>query len=218
MTDTKMNQIADKIQKLLALAGNNPSETEAKAALLKAQALMAKYNVDMEAAQTGEKITYELVETKVKAHRFNNSLGTILANAFACRIIILGATNKIAFFGRSDNAKAVASAMDFAFKVMVKGGNKATRDNGILPGHQGAAHYYNSYVLGFLHGIKSALDAQTVALAVVVPQDVNDAFSKKFPNLRQIRSSNTKAAFGRSAYEAGMRDGSSVMSRRSIEA
>lgn len=218
MTDTKMNQIADKIQKLLALAGNNPSEAEAKAALLKAQALMAKYNIGMEDTQTSEKITYELVETKVKAHKFNNSLGAILANAFACRIIILGATNKIAFFGRSDNAKAVASAMDFAFKVMVKGGNKATRDNGILPGHQGAAHYYNSYVIGFLHGIKSALDAQTVALAVVVPKDVNDAFDKKFPNLRQIKRSNTKAAFSRSTYEAGFYDGSNVMSRRSLEA
>ena len=36
MTDIKMNKIADKIQKLLSLAGNNPSAEEAKAALLKA--------------------------------------------------------------------------------------------------------------------------------------------------------------------------------------
>ena len=218
MTDTKMNRIADKIQKLLALAGNNPSETEAKAALLKAQALMAEYNVDMEALQTGEKITYDLIVTKVKAHKFNNTLGTILADAFACRIIIMGGINKIAFFGRSDNVKAVASAMDFAFKVMKKGGDKATRDNGYIPGHQGAAHFYNAYVLGFLQGLKTALDAQTVALAVVVPQDVNDAFAEKFPNIRQTRKSNTKEAYGSRAYEAGLRDGSSVMARRSIQA
>lgn len=216
MTDTKMNQIADKIQKLLALAGNNPSEQEAQAALLKAQALMAKYNIDMEAAGTDEVIKYELIETKVKQHKFNNTLGTILANSFACRVIILG--NKLAFFGRSDNAKAAASAMEFAFTVMKRGGDKATRDNGYIPGHQGAAHFYNSYVMGFLAGLKSAMDAQTVALAVVVPQDVNDEFKKKFPNTRQTKKSNTKAAFGRSTYEAGFRDGSSVMNKRSLNA
>lgn len=43
---TDLNKIADKIQKLLSLAGNNPSQEEAQAALLKAQKLMAQYNID----------------------------------------------------------------------------------------------------------------------------------------------------------------------------
>lgn len=38
---TDMNKIAEKVQKLLNLAGNNPNQEEAQAALLKAQALMA---------------------------------------------------------------------------------------------------------------------------------------------------------------------------------
>lgn len=217
MTDTKMERIADKIQKLLALAGNNPSEAEAKAALLKAQALMAEYNVDMEALQTGEKITYDLIVTKVKAHKFNNTLGTILADAFACRIIIMGGINKIAFFGRSDNAKAVASAMEFTYTVMHKGQRRVAKKNGVYH-KEGQANFQNSYTLGFLYGLKTALDAQTVALAVVVPKDVNDAFAEKFPNIRKTKRSNTKEAYGRREYEAGLRDGSSVMARRSIQA
>ena len=38
-------KIIEKIKKLLALANNNPSEDEAMAAALKAQEMMAKYNV-----------------------------------------------------------------------------------------------------------------------------------------------------------------------------
>ena len=52
---TDMNKIADKIQKLLNLAGNNPNEEEAQAALLKAQKLMAQYNVDLESLGDGKK-------------------------------------------------------------------------------------------------------------------------------------------------------------------
>ena len=38
-------KILEKIEKLLALAGNNPSENEAISAALKAQELMAKYKI-----------------------------------------------------------------------------------------------------------------------------------------------------------------------------
>lgn len=214
MDNVRLNKIADKIQKLLALAGNNPSEQEAKEALLKAQELMAQYNVDMENLPNGKAIRYELITTKVKAHKWNNTLGSILGDAFACKVII--SMGKISFFGRSDNAQAVASAMEFAYKVMVKGGNRATRNAGLEPGHTGAAHYYNAYVLGFLHGLKQAMDAQTVALAVVVPKDVEDAFHHKYPDIRYTRKSHTKAAYGEEAYAAGMQDGSSVMDKRSI--
>lgn len=214
MTATKMDKIADKIQKLLALAGNNPSEAEAQAALLKAQALIAKYNIDMESIEEAPEYKYELITTTVKSHQLNNQLGHILANAFACKIIIVG--SKISFFGRSDNVRAVSSAMEFAFKVMRRGGNKATRDNGYIPGHQGAAHFYNSYVIGFLNGLKDVLDAQTVALAVVVPEDVKSEFNKMFPKVRMIKSTGIKEAFGKRAYESGYHDGSNVMNSRSL--
>ena len=43
----KREKILKKIENLLALAGNNPSENEAIAAALKAQELMAKYNIEL---------------------------------------------------------------------------------------------------------------------------------------------------------------------------
>lgn len=179
MADKTMDQIADKIQKLLALTGNNPSAQEAQAALLKAQALMAKYNIEAPADGSGKAVKYEIVTTKVKPHKFNNTLGVTIANSFACKIIISG--GHLVIFGHAENAKAAGAALEFAFNVMRKGGDKATRDAGYIPGHEGAAHYYNSYVIGFINGLKQALDAQTVALAVVVPEDVNNQFKRSFP-------------------------------------
>lgn len=214
MTDTKMAKIADKIQKLLALAGNNPSEEEAQAALLKAQELMAEYSISEGDLSGEEEIRYEFIVTKVKSHKWNDQLGVILANSFACRILIYD--NKVAFFGRADNAQAVASAMEFAFKVMKRGGDKATRDNGYTPGRKGAAHYYNSYVIGFLEGLKASMDAQTVALAIVVPADVNEALSKKFHVMKQKKQSHTKSALSADAYNTGKRDGSTVMDKRTL--
>ena len=211
-----MANITDKIQKLLNLAGNNPNEQEAKAALLKAQELMAQYNIDMDGLHKEEKIVHKLVSTAVKAHKLNNALAVVIADSFACKTIIVD--GKLSFFGREDNAEASASAFSFAFKAMKRGGDKATRDNGYQPGHNGAAHYYNSYVLGFIHGLKKAMDAQTVALAVVVPQDVKDKFDERFKERKYYHSSKTKAAYGREAYNAGMRDGSRVMDKRSLNA
>ena len=58
---TDMNKMLEKVKKLLALAGNNPSEEEAQAAALKAQELIAQYNLDM-SQDTGVKINYKLME------------------------------------------------------------------------------------------------------------------------------------------------------------
>lgn len=207
--------IVDKIQKLLALAGNNPNENEAKAALLKAQELMAQYNVDMDGLNQEASITYKLAETKVKAHQLRNALGHIIANSFACKVIIYN--GKISFFGREDNALACASAFEFAFRFMHKNGKKAVRDAGFTPHRAGAANVYNAYAMGFLKGIKGYMDAQTVALAVVVPEDVKTEFSARF-NTRAYQSRGVSKPRGSSAYESGFKDGSTVMDRRSLQA
>ena len=44
------NKVIDKIEKLLALAGSD-NENEARAAMVKAQELMAKYEIDRERVQ-----------------------------------------------------------------------------------------------------------------------------------------------------------------------
>lgn len=214
-----MNKIADKIQKLLSLAGNNPSQEEAQKALLKAQELMAKYNLE-QGDISGEEIKYTLETAAVKVNPRSKSICLIIAESFACKVILQwqGKSQKIVFFGREDNAKAAKSAMDYIHRVMERGMTKACRDHGYeSTSVAGASMVYNSYASGFISGLKSAMSAQTTALAVVVPQDVKDEFNKAFPSVKKGRASHMTSGDYKDSYRQGMEDGRKVMDKRSIE-
>lgn len=214
---TNMEKIADKIQKLLALAGNNPSEEEAKAALLKAQKMMAEYNMSQSDLNGEEKIVYSLEMCKLRVNPRSKVMSVIIANSFACKVIIH--CNKICFFGREDNAKAAKSSMEFIHKTMERGMTQECRKHGLSGTTQaGASMIYNAYAKGFLAGLKQAMDAQCVALAVVVPQDVKDEFNKKFPNLRTTSSRMVSGWQYQDSYIKGQSDGRSAMGKRSLEA
>ena len=215
---TNMDKIANKIQKLLNLAGNNPNEEEAQAALLKAQKLMAQYNVDLESLGDGKKeLKCSLELTKVKANPRDNQVQVIIANAFACKPII-SCGRHLMFFGREDNAKAAKSCMEFIHKTMERGIRRICREYGLESSERGASAIYNGYAKGFIEGLRDTVGAQTVALAVVVPEDVKEAFAKKFPNVSQYKSkSTTWDPSYMNAYHQGKQDGRSAMNKRSLQ-
>ena len=213
---TDMNKIAEKIQHLLnKTVENGATEAEAQAALLMAQKLMAKYNIELE-QQTGSKdFKCSLEETKVKPNPRNNSLGNIIANSFAVKGIIYD--GKWAFFGREANAKAAAEALKFIHKTLEAGIRRVCADHGLKSSERGAAYYYNAYSLGFIKGLQEAMAAQTKALCVVVPEDVNNKFNEKFPKLNQYRGKGMQYHHDQDAYAQGQRDGRSAMDRRSLQ-
>jgi hypothetical protein len=213
---TDMNAIANKIQHLLnKTVENGATEAEAQAALLMAQKLMAKYNIELE-QQTGSKdFKCSLEETKVKPNPRNNSLGNIIANSFAVKGIIYD--GKWAFFGREANAKAAAECLKFIHKTLEAGIRRVCADHGLKSSERGAAFYYNAYALGFIRGLQEAMAAQTKALCVVVPEDVNNKFNEKFPKLNQYRGKGMQYHHDQDAYAQGQRDGRSAMDRRSLQ-
>lgn len=216
---TDLNKIADKIQHLLdKTVANGATEGEAQTALLLAQKLMKKYNIAASELGQNEKVEYAFEPCKVKVNPRSKWMCMIMANSFAVRAIISG--NKICYFGYSANVAAAKSALEFAHKVMERGMNKACRDQGLTGTEQaGASLIYNAYARGFLTALKEAMDAQTVALAVVVPDDVNEAFNKKFAHAKAGRKSNMKMGHDQwEAFQAGREDGKTVMNKRSLEA
>jgi hypothetical protein len=93
MTSNNIDSILSKVQKLLALAGNNPSEAEAAAAMERAQELLAKYNLTM--AQLDESVkskggsVAEAKRTKEKVERsamfkFQRAIWAALAETNFC--------------------------------------------------------------------------------------------------------------------------------------
>lgn len=213
---TDMNAIANKIQHLLnKTVENGATEAEAQAALLLAQKLMAKYNIELEQQIGSKDFKCSLEETKVKPNPRNNSLGNIIANSFAVKGIIYG--GKWAFFGREANAKAAAEALKFIHKTLEAGIRRVCAEHGLKSSERGAAFYYNAYALGFINGLKEAMAAQTKALCVVVPEDVNNKFNEKFPKLNQYRGKGMQYHHDQDAYAQGQRDGRSAMDRRSLQ-
>jgi len=207
-----MDKIIEKIQHLLdKTVANGASEAEAKQALLLAQKLMAKYNIEQAALSSGEKITYNLEMCKVKIDPRSKRMCSIIADSFGCKAIIT--REKIHFFGHSVNAVAAKSALEFAYKVMEQGIKRVCHEHGLSSSQAGASLIYNAYASGFLIGLKEALDAQTVALAVVVPEDVKTAFSERFPRLRETKATMKMDVNQVDAFFAGKTDGKSVMNR-----
>lgn len=205
-------QVIAKIQKLLKLAGNNPSKAESESAMLKAQALMAQYNVEVE-AETQEKIEYSL---EMCVHANNNGyripLSSIIADNFRCKPIIRGGI--ICFFGRKMDAKAAKEIFEFAYKVIRKGiiaeERKERAEYGTSRGVSA------SYSRGFLSGLKSKLDEQCRALMIVTPVDVIEGFHAKFPSLGVHKGGIQDGNFHMGAYLKGQKDGKSLLDKRSI--
>ncbi len=213
---TDMTKIVDKIQKLLALAGNNPSKNEAQAAALKAQELIAQYNVDLNNLSGEEKINYKLMAaTHSNNEGYRSRLAVIIADNFRCKPILIGLT--INFFGREGDVDACVEVFNYLYKVSHNQGLKLERE--ARKQGRSTRGVANTYWDGFMAGIKESLDKQCKALMIVTPQDVTDKFNERFSNAKKgTRFGQRHMGFDRSAYTAGYQDGRSAMDKRSLPA
>lgn len=207
-------QVIDKIKKLLALAADESNENEAKAALLMAQKLMAKHNVNVE--MTGEQtIAYAKEEC---VHRYDAAyrkpLAHVIADNFRCRFYLHG--SQVVFFGRDFDARVAKEAFEYAYEFAMREGNKL--ENRAYQERGTARGIHSSYTAGFIAGLKEALEAQCTALMVVTPQDVKDEFAAMTANWGKARGGfKVGSNFDASAYRQGHHDGKTVMNGRRIE-
>lgn len=211
------DRIIEKIKNLLALGdkSRNTEEAEAEAALLKAHELMAKYNVSVELTNE-EKIEYshEVCSSKWNMG-FRKPLAVIIARNFRCETYVMGSGGSIVFFGRAMDARIAREAFEFAYEFALKEGNRCYNKNYQM-GRQ-TKGVFNSYVKGFLTGLKSKLGEQSTALMIVTPPDVKteyEAFSKGFAKgSGGIRDTH----FDSAAYAQGVSDGKTVMNGRRLD-
>lgn len=211
---TKSEQMLEKVKKLLALAGNNPSEEEAKAAMAKAQKIIAEYNLnEADLDGNGEKIEYAVVVCDdFYRDLFRHPLAAAVASAFRCKPVIVGSDN--AFVGRKQDAQAACEVFKFAAAACLKNARKAERKARAEYGT--ARGVFPSYTQGFVAGIKRHLDEGCKALMIIVPEDVNDYY-KSIINPNKAYRSHSNSKIDRRIYENGKRDGYDAMRSRAIE-
>lgn len=215
--DEKVEKILEKVKKLLALAGNNPSEEEAKAASLKAQQLMAEYNLTLSEADEDKKLEFANSSYACGVdNQWKYGLAAVIAKNFRCEYYWLG-KKILVFYGYKADCEIAREVFGFLFKVckkrMTQVADKAYAETGTSRG----VRY--SYTKGFVQGIKEVLDAQCTALMIVTPKEVTTSFEEMSKNWKTMSVSMRGAErFSREHYEQGIRDGRDSMKSKAIEA
>lgn len=201
-------KILERIKKLMALADDRgATEAEAMAAALAAQKLIAEYDVeDWELhSKDAEPIVEE--EAAESPRRWRWQLASVIGSAFRCRYYNCSKWDSdkkrhrrhMTFVGYQTDARAAALTFNMLYRI----GNRLARRYA-----QGCRRgTYNSYVLGYVNGIKSELEKQTEALMIVVPPAVNEAFDVMSASFTEVNTSLTYNKDASWAYQHGLEDG-----------
>lgn len=206
-------KVLEKIKGLLALGDvkRNNSEEEAKAAILKAQQLMAKYDISAEEVEGEEEQEYshEVCEHKWD-YAYRVPLANVLGKNFRCMVYMHG--KKVTFMGHPSDAKICKATFEFAYQFIQHKGNSIYNKRYAMG--KPTKGVFNSYAHGFIIGLQEAFDAQCTALAIVTPQDVIEEFTNLSKDWKKKPSKNiSKDTTDAQIWSEGRRDGKDFMNR-----
>ena len=213
-----MEKILNKIKNLLDLANNNPNENEAIAAALKAQELMAKYNIELDQLDD-KKETRELVKEvyyqsgKHEMKKWKIGLAAIIAQNFRCKTYFLGGQD-VVFYGFKEDAKIALEVFTYLYEIgnkfAVRYYNKCKKEGKETRG------VMNTYLVGFRDGVAEVLEKQCTALMIVTPKEVTESYDEMSKGWKKMKST-LRLSGDTSAYSNGKSDGKDMATARSIE-
>ena len=206
--------IVEKIKRLLALGDEkrNDADAEAKAAMLKAQELMAKYDISIEECEERNEPEYahEMCEHKWD-YAYRIPLAHVLAKNFRCMVYSRGKT--IVFMGHPSDAKICKATFEYVYNFIQKRGNQVYNKRYTM-GYP-TKGVFNSYANGFITGLKEAFDVQCTALAIVTPPDVVTHFEEISKDWGHKKSKSIDVNDYK-VYREGQRDGKSFMDKKQL--
>ena len=210
------DSIEEKIKKLLSLSQSNNSN-EAKAALLKAQDLMLKYNLSIDyETDTPEIITDSLT---IKYQKYHLELALIIADNF--RTKTWTGRNTIYFIGYKEDVIASKSCLDYLTNESYTCYSKYIYDNeASLPTitKSYSRYLYRQWMEGFVSGIRDSFDERKnnpeYELMLVTPTEVLTEYNKL--SLYSGRELSRTHIYKPEAFDAGYLDGKGALDRRSL--
>ena len=210
-------KMLEKIRELLNLgdASRNNSDEEARAAMLKAQELMAKYDISAEEVEgEEEEITYSHEECEHKwDYAYRIPLAQVLSKNFRCMVYIRG--KKVVFMGHTSDAKICKATFEFAYQFIQRQGNAIYNKKYSMG--KPTKGVFNSYAHGFIVGLNEAFEVQCTALAIVTPPDVVDTFNRATEGWQTKKSKNIgEDVTNREVWAEGRRDGKEFMNKKKL--
>jgi hypothetical protein len=194
---------------------NGASENEAMVAALKAQKLMAEYNLniaDIETKDEGATIAEEMFECG-NGDKWKYGLANIIATNFRCKTYFMGKSH-VVFYGYESDAKIALDVFKFLFNTGNKLADKCYYE--YYKKGENTRGVKNSFLIGFCEGIKDVLGKQCVALMIVTPEEVEQSWKEKSSTMKTTNSGLTHNNDTR-AFEKGRQEGRNTANARSIE-
>ena len=220
------DKIIERLKKLLALAGNNPSQAEAEAAMAKAQSVAIEHGIDLamlgeSQAESETEIIRDEMEFGQRLPTVNNYVANILIKFFNVKIITSGGRNngrKLIFVGKRNDISTAKYIYTWLAETMVRCWHSYYHNTAGVQ-----LSYKQSYLLGFYNGLgaklemnrrsveadklKTDADKSKYAVAVVnLQKKIQDFIDNEFDNLRTGASK--RIAMNAGSYSRGMSDGS----------
>lgn len=186
------NKIIDKIEKLISLSGSS-NENEARAAMMKAQELMAKYEIKREQLNEAQETERPVIGFTSSPYReeWIHMVSAVIADNFRCRSISIcrnssSKTFRIRFYGYEEDAEICINIFNYAIKVIRKKFITLRAIYAEAKREFGKSEKTN-YVTGFCCGLEKNFKEQreqskSFALALVTPKAVDD-FIAALPGL-----------------------------------
>lgn len=210
-----MADVKEKIAMLLNLASNNPSENEAKAALLKARELMAKHKLRPEECQQAEKVKVIRDVLDVTCTAMTNpwacALSAVIAEHYCCcayRTHQRGCrTQQIGLVGLEDDFEIAKRIFLYAYDCVTAACKREIKFDPKAP--RGTyREKCNAYGWGFVQGVARAFEEQNQehqewGLVLVVPQAVTDSMKDMGKKLSYGKMKSSHADYRAMGYEDG---------------
>ena len=215
MSNEKFDKVKELINKLLNVTvENGATENEAIAATLKVQRILAKYDMELSEVTTDSKEGMTQMECETSNDIWRFGLARTIADNFCVEVYTRN--NVLTFYGykrHCDTAKEVFMALyNFgrkrASEIFKEFRNQGKRVTGIK----------NQFYIGFVAGVKSALEAQSRALMVITPPEVVDAFAD-FCSGVHMKNSRPQMSYraDEELYNRGVQEGRNAATRKEIE-
>lgn len=227
-----IEDIKEKIRKLLALSEDNPSDAEGYEAYKKAQELMVQYKLEQQDIHENKKKECIRRKTVVKygtrsSDHYINDLATVIAQNFCCINYVSTPhgtqSHYICFMGEKDDVDIAEEVLATAVSNIIRGYDKVYKD--VCREHSMdyiPAKYFNpiktGYTDGYVAGLSDALEAQKSqnqewGLVLVVPQEAQDFLA----DLTKVDFSlGGSRIIDRSYYNEGYEDGRNFQLNKKI--
>lgn len=204
------------VKKLLSMAESKANENEAKVAAMKAQQLIAKYNIVVSDIQE-EDNEIDTVDVEVVAgKKWKINLSVLVANNFRCKCFWVG-KQRCCFYGYKKDAEVAKEVFSFLFKQGNKCANNMVYKYKVSKGY--TKDVYKSFIYGYLIGLDISLGENSKALKLVVTDEVKKSYEQMMGQDRKPKSIcgyKGDVSVISSVYDEGIQTGKHIMRKREI--